>query len=65
MLNEKNICFIFRHAQIDSQSQEAYELACKGLIRPLENSAVPILYGVRCIDFNLPNFTLGKLNCTP
>lgn len=53
--HQKNL---FMHTQIDSQSQEAYELACKGLIRPLENSAVPILYGVRCIDFNLPNFTL-------
>lgn len=49
---------LFMHAQIDSQSQEAYELASQGLIRPMENSSVPILYGVRCIDFNLPEFTL-------
>lgn len=41
-------------------SQTTYELASQGLIRPA-NSALPVIYGIKCVHFDPPNFTLGKL----
>lgn len=38
-------------------SQTTYELASQGLIRPA-NSALPIIYGIKCVHFEPPNFTL-------
>lgn len=43
------------------QSQLAYDLAVKGPIRPI-NSKTPILYGINCISFDGPEFTLGWYN---
>lgn len=42
---------------VDLQSQAAYELACKGIIRPLLRNS-PFIYGIRCIEFKRPEFTL-------
>uniref|UniRef100_A0A0K8V2A7 Putative tRNA pseudouridine synthase 2 n=1 Tax=Bactrocera latifrons TaxID=174628 RepID=A0A0K8V2A7_BACLA len=42
---------------VDLQSQAAYEIACKGLIRPADNSQ-PIIYGIKLIDFKRPEFTV-------
>ncbi|XP_055853949.1 pseudouridylate synthase TRUB2, mitochondrial [Episyrphus balteatus] len=42
---------------VDLQSQAAYEMASKGIIRPASNSQ-PVLYGIKLIDFNRPEFTL-------
>lgn len=42
---------------IDIQSQSAYDIAVRGLIRPTDNR-IPVLYGIRCIEFNRPNFTI-------
>lgn len=42
------------------ESQSLYELAAKGLIRPA-NGNLPVLYGIKCVHFEPPNFTLGKL----
>ncbi|KAI9583372.1 mitochondrial mRNA pseudouridine synthase Trub2 [Glossina fuscipes] len=42
---------------VDLQSQAAYELACKGLIRPVDNS-LPVVYGIKLIGFQPPYFTL-------
>lgn len=42
---------------VDLQSQEAYELACKGLIRP-ENTSQPVVYGMRCVAYNGHTFTI-------
>lgn len=42
---------------VDLQSQAAYEIACKGLIRPLERQQ-PVIYGINVIDFKRPEFTL-------
>ncbi|XP_046866046.1 mitochondrial mRNA pseudouridine synthase Trub2-like [Drosophila willistoni] len=42
---------------VDLQTQAAYELACKGLIRPADNSQ-PVLYGIKLIEFERPRFTL-------
>ncbi|XP_067627113.1 pseudouridylate synthase TRUB2, mitochondrial [Eurosta solidaginis] len=42
---------------VDLQSQAAYEIACKGLIRPA-NNAEPVIYSIKLIEFQRPNFTL-------
>jgi len=51
-------------AGVDIQSQKAYELACRGLLRPAAVSeaafAGPVLYDIRCVQFKPPDFTLGK-----
>lgn len=46
---------------VDMQSQLACDLAIKGPIRPI-NSKLPILYGIKCIDFDPPSFTIGKIS---
>lgn len=45
-------------------SQEAYELAARGLLGP-QGKSVPILTGLRCVGFEPPNFTLGKQSVDP
>lgn len=41
--------------------QEAYEaLSAEGLVRPGEKSP-PLIYALKIVDFNLPDFTLGKI----
>ena len=44
------------------QSQEAYDLAVKGLIRakPVGSEPGTVLYGMRCVEFDPPDFALGK-----
>lgn len=48
---------MFELCGVDMQSQLAYELAIKGPIRPA-NSKVPIIYGLKCLNFIGPEFTL-------
>jgi hypothetical protein len=50
---------LFRQCGVDIQSQAAYELAVQGLIKPA-NSKIPLLYGIKCIHFQPPDFTIGK-----
>lgn len=42
---------------LDLQSQAAYELAIKGVIRPASNKQ-PVIYGIKVINFKRPEFTL-------
>ncbi|XP_036354544.1 mitochondrial mRNA pseudouridine synthase Trub2 isoform X2 [Octopus sinensis] len=49
---------MFIYAKVDLQSQEAYEIASKGLVRPAQEYTPTILYGIKCIDFQPPDFTL-------
>ncbi|XP_052789334.1 pseudouridylate synthase TRUB2, mitochondrial-like [Mya arenaria] len=49
---------MFTYAGVDPQSQDAYELASRGIVRPSSLDTPPILYGVKCIHFNPPDFTL-------
>lgn len=42
---------------VDPHSQAAYELAVGGLIRPVNNQ-LPLVYGIKCIYFERPAFTL-------
>lgn len=55
------ISFFLRLCGVDMQSQAAYELASQGLIRPA-NSKLPILYGIKCVEFNNPDFTI-EIHC--
>ncbi|XP_075166939.1 pseudouridylate synthase TRUB2, mitochondrial [Haematobia irritans] len=48
---------MFELCGVDMQSQAAYEIACKGLIRPVNNTQ-PVVYGIKLIDFQKPHFTL-------
>ncbi|XP_012275402.1 mitochondrial mRNA pseudouridine synthase Trub2 [Orussus abietinus] len=48
---------MFELCGVDMQSQAAYELATKGPIRPADNN-IPMIYAIKCIDFNSPEFTL-------
>ncbi|XP_029466679.1 mitochondrial mRNA pseudouridine synthase TRUB2 isoform X2 [Rhinatrema bivittatum] len=52
---------LLTHSRIDLKSQEAYELAVEGLIRPMEKSP-PIITGIRCLHFAPPDFTL-EIQC--
>lgn len=51
--------YICRLCGIDIQSQAAYELAVKGLLRPADSN-IPMIYTVKCVDFSPPEFMLGK-----
>lgn len=50
----------FRMSGLHMDSQTTYELASQGVIRPANNK-LPVLYGIKCVYFQPPNFTLGKL----
>ncbi|NWS72206.1 TRUB2 synthase, partial [Crotophaga sulcirostris] len=52
---------LLMHSNIDMKTQEAYELAVKGLIRPMEKSP-PIITAIRCLQFTLPEFQL-EIHC--
>lgn len=40
-------------------TQEAYETIASGIIRPV-NREQSVCYSIKCIDMNLPYFTLGE-----
>uniref|UniRef100_A0A336MKI3 CSON013563 protein n=1 Tax=Culicoides sonorensis TaxID=179676 RepID=A0A336MKI3_CULSO len=48
---------IFDMCGIDIQSQEAYNLAVQGPIRPVKTD-IPVIYSVKCLEFKKPYFTL-------
>ena len=52
---------LLMHSHIDMKTQEAYELAVKGLIRPMGKSP-PIITAIRCLQFALPEFQL-EIHC--
>ena len=50
----------FKQAGVSLQSQQAYELAVKGLIRPLkEHSGYTLIYGLDCVIYKPPQLTLN------
>ncbi|XP_038142297.1 mitochondrial mRNA pseudouridine synthase TRUB2 [Cyprinodon tularosa] len=57
MLEGANQRALRMYSNVDMSSQEAYELAVKGLLGP-DGKSIPILTGLRCIRFQPPNFTL-------
>lgn len=48
---------MFELEGVDIQSQTAYEMAVNSPLRPT-NSKVPVIYGIKCVDFQPPYFTL-------
>lgn len=52
---------MFELCGVNMQSQLAYELAAKGPIRPAD-SKIPMIYGIKCVEFEPPNFTL-EIHC--
>ncbi|XP_069097543.1 pseudouridylate synthase TRUB2, mitochondrial isoform X2 [Pleurodeles waltl] len=52
---------LLAYSGVDLKSQEAYELAVEGLLRPLDKSP-PIITGIRCLHFAPPEFTL-QIQC--
>lgn len=51
---------MFEICGADIQSQAAYELAAQGPLRPAVSN-IPLLYGIRCIEYKKPYFTLGSM----
>lgn len=49
-----------RYSNLDLQTQEAYEMAVSGVIRPMNKSPM-LITGIRCLQFAPPEFLLGKL----
>ncbi|XP_019643441.1 PREDICTED: probable tRNA pseudouridine synthase 2 [Branchiostoma belcheri] len=49
------------YAGVDIQSQEAYELASQGLLRPRMTSP-PLVLAMRCLEYRPPDFTL-EIQC--
>ncbi|KAM4661989.1 pseudouridylate synthase TRUB2, mitochondrial isoform 1-T2 [Discoglossus pictus] len=52
---------LLMHSHIDLKTQEAYELAVEGQLRPMDKSP-PIILGARCLEFSPPDFTL-EIQC--
>lgn len=48
-----------RYSNLDLKSQEAYEMAVQGVIRPMDKSPM-LISGIRCLHFAPPEFLLGK-----
>ncbi|CAH1787156.1 unnamed protein product [Owenia fusiformis] len=53
---------MFLNMRVDPQSQEAYDIAAKGLIRPEDGYTAPIIYNMKCIEFQPPDFTV-EVHC--
>lgn len=51
----------FLSTKVDLQSQEAYELAVKGPIRP-DRYGPTLIYGLKCVEYKLPNIEL-EITC--
>jgi len=49
---------IFRSLGIDMHSQEAFQLFCSGPTRPFSQQTLPLLFGLKCLHFKPPEFTL-------
>ncbi|KAJ6635561.1 Mitochondrial mRNA pseudouridine synthase Trub2 [Pseudolycoriella hygida] len=50
---------MFEFCGVDIQSNAAFEIAKKGLIRPTNDSfPIPVLYGIKCVKFERPKFTV-------
>lgn len=52
--------YYFSLTGIHPQSQAAYEMLSEGVCRPVETK-FPIVYSLKCIEFNEPYFTLGGI----
>lgn len=53
---------MFRTVGVDLRSEEAYQLASKGLIRPAGGKTHPIIYSLKLTQFLPPDFTI-EMQC--
>ena len=49
---------VYRAMGVDMQSQDAYELAASGMVRPITYQTAPLLMDARCTYFDPPDFTI-------
>jgi putative uncharacterized protein (fragment) len=49
---------MFKTIGVPVDSQAAYEIASKGMIRPSSRKTMPLLYSIKCVHFEPPHFTL-------
>jgi len=56
--------YAIRYSGVDVESQEAYDLASKGLLRPKHSRTPPQIYSIRCLEFDRPYFKLGIIQLT-
>ncbi|XP_063289048.1 pseudouridylate synthase TRUB2, mitochondrial [Pelobates fuscus] len=61
MIQGSNQKALLMHTHMDLRSQEAYELAVEGRLRPMVKSP-PIILGMRCLELSPPHFTL-EIEC--
>ncbi|XP_033643233.1 mitochondrial mRNA pseudouridine synthase Trub2-like [Asterias rubens] len=61
-LERKHQKVLFSNAGVDLESQEAYELAVRGLLRPFGEDLPPLILNIRCIHFEPPDFEL-EIEC--
>nr|XP_058928627.1 pseudouridylate synthase TRUB2, mitochondrial isoform X2 [Kogia breviceps] len=47
------------YSNVDLQTQEAYDMAVSGVIRPMNKSPM-LITGIRCLQFAPPEFLLGR-----
>ncbi|KAL4646524.1 putative tRNA pseudouridine synthase 2 isoform X1 [Arapaima gigas] len=57
MIQGANQKALLTYSNVDMRSQEAYELAVKGMLRP-QGKSPPIVTSLRCLEFTPPHFTL-------
>ncbi|KAL7891489.1 hypothetical protein AOLI_G00009650 [Acnodon oligacanthus] len=57
MIQGANQKALITYSRVNLRSQDAYDLAVKGMLRPQDKSP-PILTGLRCLRFEPPRFTL-------
>lgn len=48
---------MFEMSGVSLQSEAAYQMAKRGLIRPADSS-LPVIYGMKCVHFDRPKFTV-------
>ncbi|XP_048739239.2 pseudouridylate synthase TRUB2, mitochondrial-like [Ostrea edulis] len=53
---------MLNYAGVLPGSQEAYDLLKQGLVKPINSLTPPLFYGVKCIKFEPPHFTL-EVHC--
>ncbi|KAM5153300.1 pseudouridylate synthase TRUB2, mitochondrial [Mantella aurantiaca] len=61
MIQGANQKSLIMHSHVDMRSQEAYDLAVQGQLRPKVKSP-PLILAVRCLEFSPPDFTL-EIRC--
>ncbi|XP_063789304.1 pseudouridylate synthase TRUB2, mitochondrial isoform X2 [Pseudophryne corroboree] len=61
MIQGSNQKALLMHSHIDLKSQEAYDMAVQGQLRP-EVMTPPLVLGMRCVAFSPPDFTI-EIQC--